>query len=108
VFGRRRLRTFAWPASAAVVVALLVPSAAEAQQRTVETATSGTVTAELSYIKRTRGSGRFEFDEFRDFRVKITRAGGVLKLLHDVRFSCSRAERLRRRSAVVRRFAGDK
>ena len=78
MFGRRRLRTFAWPASAAVVVALLVPSAAEAQQRTVETATSGTVTAELSYIKRTRGSGRFEFDEFRDFRVKITRAGGVL------------------------------
>jgi len=78
VFGRRRLRTFAWPASAAVVVALLVPSAAEAQQRTVETATSGTVTAELSYIKRTRGSGRFEFDEFRDFRVRITRAGGVL------------------------------
>ena len=76
--GRPRLRTFAWPASAAVVVALLLPAAAPAQQRTVETATNGTVAAELSYINRTRGQGRFEFDEFRDFRVKITRAGQVL------------------------------
>jgi hypothetical protein len=78
VFGRPRLRTFAWPASAAVALALLVPAAAPAQERTVETATNGTVTAELSYVKRTRGRGRFEFDEFRDFRVKITRAGQVL------------------------------
>jgi hypothetical protein len=78
VFGRPRLRTFAWPASAAVALALLVPAAAPAQERTVETATNGTVTAELSYVKRTRGRGRFEFDEFRDFRVKITRVGQVL------------------------------
>jgi hypothetical protein len=78
VFGRPRLRTFAWPASAAVALALLLPAAAQAQERTVETATNGTVTAELSYVKRTRGRGRFEFDEFRDFRVKITRAGQVL------------------------------
>ena len=76
--GRPRLRTFAWPASAAVALALLVPGAAAAQERTVETATNGTVTAELSYVKRTRGRGRFEFEEFRDFRVKITRAGQVL------------------------------
>ena len=76
--GRPRLKTFAWPASAAVALALLVPAAAAAQERTVETATNGTVTAELSYVKRTRGRGRFEFEEFRDFRVKITRAGQVL------------------------------
>jgi hypothetical protein len=76
---RPRLRAFAWPASAAVAAALLLlPAAAQAQARTVETATNGTVTAELSYVKRTRGSGRFEFDEFRDFRVKITRAGLVV------------------------------
>jgi hypothetical protein len=78
VSGRPRLRTFAWPASAAVALALFVPAATQAQQRTVETATSGTVTAELSYIKRTRGRGEFRFDEFRDFRVKITRAGQLL------------------------------
>jgi hypothetical protein len=78
VSGRPSLRTFAWPASAAVALALLLPAAAPAQQRTLETATNGTVTAELSYVKRTRGSGRFEFEEFRDFRVKITRAGQVL------------------------------
>jgi hypothetical protein len=78
VSGRRRLRTFAWPASVAVALALFVPAATQAQQRTVETATSGTVTAELSYIKRTRGRGEFRFEEFRDFRVKITRAGQLL------------------------------
>jgi hypothetical protein len=78
VSGRPRLRTFAWPASAALALALLVPAAAAAQERTVETAANGTVTAELSYVKRTRSSGRFEFEEFRDFRVKITRAGQVL------------------------------
>ena len=44
----------------------------------METATSGTVTAELSYVERTRGRGRFEFEEFRDFRVRVTRAGAVL------------------------------
>jgi hypothetical protein len=59
-------------------MALLVPATAPAQQRTVETATNGTVTAELSYIKRTRGRGEFRFDQFRDFRVKITRAGQLL------------------------------
>jgi hypothetical protein len=78
VSGRPRLRTFAWPASAALALALLVPAAAVAQERTVETATNGTVTAELSYVKRMRGRGRFEFEQFRDFRVKITRAGQVL------------------------------
>jgi len=71
---RLRLWTSVWLASAA----LLLPPAAQAQERTVETATNGTVTAELSYVKRTRGSGRSEFDEFRDFRVRITRAGQVL------------------------------
>jgi hypothetical protein len=78
VSGRRRLRTFAWPASAALVGALCLPAGAAAQARTVETASDGTVTAELSYVTRTRGSGRFRFKEFRNFRVKITRAGQVL------------------------------
>lgn len=80
--GRPRLRTFAWPASAAVALALLVPGAAAAATRDAavktETATNGTVTAELSYVTRRRGSGRFRFTEFRNFRVKITRAGQVL------------------------------
>jgi hypothetical protein len=78
---RRRLRTFGWPASAALLAALLLPAAAPAQTdgtATTETATSGTVTAELSYVTRTRGRGRFQFDEYRNFRVKITRAGQVL------------------------------
>jgi hypothetical protein len=78
---RRRLRTFAWPASAAVVAALLVPAAAPAQTdgtATTEIASNGTVTAELSYVTRTRGRGRFQFDEYRNFRVKVTRAGQVL------------------------------
>ena len=48
----RRLTTFGWPASALVIGALLLPAGAAAQERTVETATSGAVTAELSYIKR--------------------------------------------------------
>lgn len=73
-----RLRTFGWLASAALAAALVVPAAASAQARTVETATSGTVTAELSYLKRERGKAGFEFEEFRDFRVKVTRAGQVL------------------------------
>ena len=77
--GPRRLTTFAWRASAALVaalvVALLVPAGAPAQTRTVETATNGTVTAELSYVKRRRGRSGFRFLEYRDFRVKITRAG---------------------------------
>ena len=76
--GRPRLRTSGWPASAALLVALLVPAGASAQARTVETATNGTVTAELSYVKRTRGRGDFKFLEYRDFRVKITRSGVVL------------------------------
>jgi hypothetical protein len=56
----------------------VLPAAATAQTRTVETASSGDVTAELSYIKRQRGSGDFRFDEFRDFRVRVLRAGQVL------------------------------
>jgi hypothetical protein len=73
-----RQRTFGSLASAALVAALLVPVGASAQARTVETATSGAVTAELSYLKRQRGRAGFEFEEYRDFRVKITRAGQVL------------------------------
>ena len=76
--GPRRLRTFGWSASAAILAALCLPAAATAQERTVETASDGAVTAELSYVKRQRGRGRFTFDEYRSFRVKITRAGVVL------------------------------
>jgi hypothetical protein len=72
----RRLKTFASLASAVAV--LSVPAGAAAQERTVETATSGSVTAELSYLKRRAGRGDFRFDEFRDFRVRIVRAGQVL------------------------------
>jgi hypothetical protein len=78
VSGRRRLRTSGWLASAALLAGLCVPAGATAQERTVETASDGTVTAELSYVKRTRGRDGFRFVEFRDFRVKITRAGQVL------------------------------
>lgn len=76
---RRRRTTFGSLASAALLAAaLLAPAGARAQARTVETATSGVVTAELSYVKRQRGRGRFRFTEYRDFRVKVTRAGQVL------------------------------
>jgi len=75
---RQSLSTSGWLASAALAVALLAPGGVAAQARTVETATNGTVTAELSYVKRTRGRNGFRFIEFRDFRVKITRAGVVL------------------------------
>jgi hypothetical protein len=71
------LKTFAWPVSFVVALALC-PPAAGAQERTVESASSGAVTAELSYIKRGRGRGEFRFDEFRDFRVRILRGGVVL------------------------------
>jgi hypothetical protein len=78
---RRRLRTFASPASAALAAALLLPATAPAQTdgtAATEIATNGTVTAELSYVVRTRGRGRFRFDEYRNFRVKVTRAGQLL------------------------------
>jgi hypothetical protein len=81
VFGRPRLRTFAWPASAAVALALLVPAGAAAAAdatATTETATNGTVTAQLSYVERTGRRNGFRFTEFRNFRVKISRAGQVL------------------------------
>jgi hypothetical protein len=75
----RRLTTFGSLASAAIAIgALGLPAGAAAQERTVETASSGAVTAELSYIKRTRGEGGFRFVEFRDFRVRILRGGQVL------------------------------
>jgi hypothetical protein len=77
----RRLRTFGWPASAALAVALLLPAAAAAAtdaEPVTETASNGTVTAQLSYVKRTRGRGDRQFDEYTNFRVKITRAGAVL------------------------------
>jgi hypothetical protein len=61
-----------------VVAGLVLPASATAQQRTVETAASGDVTAELSYVKRQRGSGQFRFTEFRDFRVRVLRGGQVL------------------------------
>jgi hypothetical protein len=73
-----RLTTFAWPASVALALALALPSGAAAQGRTVETASSGAVTAELSYVKRGRGRDEFSFDEYRDFRVRVMRAGQVL------------------------------
>jgi hypothetical protein len=72
----RRLTTFGSLASA--IAALLLPASAGAQERTVETASSGAVTAELSYIKRSRGRGEFRFVEFRDFRVRILRSGQLL------------------------------
>jgi hypothetical protein len=81
VSGRPRLRTFAWPASAAVALALLVPAGAAAATDatvTTETATNGTVTAQLRYITRTGRRDGFRFKEFRNFRVKITRGGQVL------------------------------
>jgi hypothetical protein len=78
VSGRPRLRTSGWLASAALAAALVVPAGAAAQGRTVETATDGAVTAELSYVKQTRGADDSQFLEYRDFRVKITRAGVVL------------------------------
>jgi hypothetical protein len=71
-----RLKTFVSLASALAV--LSVPAGAAAQERTVETATSGSVTAELSYIKRRAGRGDFRFDKFRDFCVRILRSGVVL------------------------------
>jgi hypothetical protein len=75
----RRLTTFASLVSAALATAALaLPPAASAQERTVESATSGAVTAELSYIKRDRGRGEFRFEEFRDFRVRVLRGGVVL------------------------------
>lgn len=75
---RPRPRTFAWLASAALAAALAAPAGASAQARTVETASDGTVTAELSYIKRERRSNGVLFFEYVDFRVKLTRAGQVL------------------------------
>jgi hypothetical protein len=82
VSARRRLRTFGSPGSAALAAtlaaALLVPAGAAAQARTTETATNGVVTAELSYVKRERGRQGFRFIDYRDFRVKISRAGVVV------------------------------
>jgi hypothetical protein len=45
---------------------------------TTETATNGMVTAQLSYVRRTGRRNGFRFEEFRNLRVKITRAGQVL------------------------------
>ena len=79
--GPPRLRTSGWLASAALLAALCAPAGAAAATdgtATSETATNGAVTAELSYVVRTRGSGSFEFDEYTNLRVKITRAGQLL------------------------------
>jgi hypothetical protein len=56
----------------------MAPGAAAAQERVVESETSGVVTAELSYEKRERRERGIRFTEFSDFRVKISRAGLVL------------------------------
>ncbi len=61
-----------------MLAGLALPAGAAAQERTVESATSGDVTAELSYMKRQRSSGQFRFEEFRDFRVRVLRAGQEL------------------------------
>jgi hypothetical protein len=61
-----------------VLAGLVVPASAAAQEQTVETATAGDVTAELSYVKRQRGRGQFRFEEFRDFRVRVVRGGQEL------------------------------
>jgi hypothetical protein len=61
-----------------VFAGLLVPASAAAQERTVESATSGDVAAELSYVERRRGSGDLRFVDFRDFRVRVLRGGQVL------------------------------
>jgi hypothetical protein len=61
-----------------VLAGLLVPASAAAQERTVESATSGDVAAELSYVERRRGSGDLRFVDFRDFRVRVLRGGQVL------------------------------
>ena len=75
----RHLTTFGSLASPLVAIgALVLPAGAAAQTRTVETASARDVTAELSYVKRTRGSGGIRFEEFRDFRVKVLRGGQVL------------------------------
>jgi hypothetical protein len=75
----RRLTTFGSLASSLVAIgALVLPAGAAAQTRTVETASAGDVTAELSYVKHSRGKGEFRFVEFRDFRVKVLRGGQVL------------------------------
>lgn len=73
---RPRLTTYASLVS--VAFSLAVSAGAAAQERTVETASSGAVTVELSYVKRGRGRGELRFDEFRDFRVRILRGGQVL------------------------------
>ena len=77
MFGRPLL----WTSVSLASLALLLPAGASAQTDGTaqsETATNGTVTAELSYVIRTRGRGRFQFDEYANFRVKVTRAGVVL------------------------------
>lgn len=74
----RRPRLTTCASLVSVAFAFAAPAGAAAQERAVETASSGAVTAELSYLKRSRGSGQFRFDEFRDFRVRILRGGQVL------------------------------
>jgi hypothetical protein len=81
VSARPRLKTFGWPASAALALALVLPGAAAAAtdgQVTTETATDGTVAAQLSYSVRSHGRGDLQFDRYTNFRVKITRAGVLL------------------------------
>jgi hypothetical protein len=78
VSAQRRLRTFVSLASATLAGVVFAAGEASAQERTVETATAGQVTAELSYLERERREGRFRFIEYSGFRVKISRAGAVL------------------------------
>ena len=61
-----------------MLAGLALPASAAAKERIVESATTGDVTAELTYVKVQRGRGEFRFDEFLDFRVRVVRAGQVL------------------------------
>jgi hypothetical protein len=58
------------------VFALLLPGSAAAATRTVEHVSSGTVDAELSYLKK---PDKFVGTAYTDLRVKITRAGVVVR-----------------------------
>ena len=76
---------------AVAAAGLATPAGAAAQggERTVESVSSGEVTAELSYERIRRAAGRNAFFEYRDFHVRIVRAGAVA---HDraVRGPCER------------------
>jgi hypothetical protein len=101
---RRRLRTSGWLASAALVAALSAPAGAVAATDAVahsESATRGAVTAELSYVVRTRKSGGFQFDEYTKVRAAIRRGELDRRSIFDV--SPLRFEYLRALKRFLRR-----